>query len=101
MTDALLAHTDTILADAEQTLADAGRRWGRGPMRSIHHPANAWSVSQMAFCIGMSTEFVRKEIQANELKASTFGGEYRIHIAEVRRYLSEKDFPQPEWMIAE
>lgn len=56
---------------------------------------NAWSTGQLAQCIGMSSDFVVDEIRAGELTASKFGREYRISVAEVRRYLVSKGFPLP------
>lgn len=66
-------------------------RGGRRPGDAL----NAWSTGQLAQCIGMSTDFVVGEIRAGELGASKFGREYRIAVAEVRRYLISKGFPLP------
>ena len=104
-----------VLAAADQELAASDavhvtcvverRRVGRPNGRraidqcSINKPANAWSTAQMAFCIGMSAGFVQSEIICGELKASLFGGSYRIAATEVRRYLEAKGFPVPPWML--
>lgn len=95
-----LAEADAMLARAERRVVGERRKSGRPPggRRSIDKPANAWSTGQMAWCIGMSSGFVLKEIMAGELQASIFGGEYRIHIGEVQRYLTAKGFPVPTWM---
>lgn len=75
------------------------RRPGRpGGRRAVDHPANAWAISQLAFWIGMSHGFVRREIEAGELRASLFGAEFRIHRDEVKRYCEAKQFPVPDWM---
>lgn len=103
-----LAAADQALADADAVLGHAERRkaerraGGRPPTgrRSVDVPANAWSTGQMAFWVGMRTETILREIEAGELRASMFGREYRIHVAEVRRYLISKDFPMPDWMKA-
>lgn len=98
--DQALAHATTELEHAERRKTE--RRIGRPPggRRAVDQPVNAWSTGQMAYFIGMSSGFVVSEIKAGELRASIFGGEYRIAIVEVRRYLKEKNFPLPQWMAA-
>lgn len=96
-----LAEADAVLEQADRRVAER-RRPGRPPggRRAIDKPANAWSTGQLAWCIGMSSGFVLKEIAAGELQASVFGSEHRIHISEVQRYLASKGFPVPAWMTA-
>ena len=55
-----------------------------------------WTTTQLAAWIGMSADFVLREIYARELVASQFGREYRIPVAEVKRYLQVKAFPVPD-----
>mgnify|MGYP006935486153 CR=1 FL=1 len=86
---------DEALASAEQAIRSGGRP---RIARVIDRPVNAWSTGQLAYVIGMSSWFVSKEIATGEIKASRFGTEYRIHVDEVRRYLTDKGFPLPEWM---
>lgn len=99
--DQALEQADAALEQADRRVQErrsTGRpRTGR---RSIDRPANAWSTGQMAFHVGMTSWFIVREIEAGELKASRIGREYRIHVAEVRRYLEAKGFPLPEWMTA-
>lgn len=86
-----------VLTEAERRMAD--RRHGRsGGRRTVDQPANAWSTAQLAYWIGMSPGFILGEVKTGELKASSFGGSYRIHASEVRRYLETKGFPVPAWM---
>lgn len=86
------------LAEAEATIRRAGQGDRRRTARVIHEPVNAWSTGQLAYVIGMTSWFVHKEIASGEVRASKFGGEYRIHVDEVRRYLTAKGFPLPLWM---
>ncbi len=101
----VIAAADAALADAATVLEKADRRVSRdrrggrpGGRRSIDRPINAWSTGQLAYHIGMRSEFVLTEIRAGQIKASMFGHEYRIHSDEVRRYLESKGFPVPQWM---
>lgn len=104
----VIADADAEIARAEQLIAEGDRRQverrgpGRPPTgrRAMDRPANAWSTGQMAYCVGMTTWFVVREIEAGEIKGVRIGREYRIPIVEVRRYLQAKGFPVPAWMHA-
>lgn len=99
--DDAFAQADAVLEQADRRQAER-RKSGRPPAgrRSVDVPANAWSTGQMAYWIGMTTETILCEINTGELHAAMFGREYRIHIEEVRRYLTAKGFPLPTWMMA-
>ncbi len=88
-------HDGRVVANQAQQLVARVRKGGR-PRASKPTSAHAWSVSQLADWIGMSKQFVRNEIKAKELQASTFGGEYRIPTGEVVRYLEAKGWPTPQ-----
>jgi excisionase family DNA binding protein len=84
------------MADLRNPMQPDRRHEPRGGRRAGERQVDAWSTGTMADCIGMSSDFVRREIEAGELKASRFGREYRIQVDEVRRYLLAKQFPIPD-----
>lgn len=76
----------------EQRSGDDRRRPPRGGRRQSDQ---AWTVTQLAAEINMSSNFIRTEIETGELRASKFGREYRIAYEEVARYLTSKGWPAP------
>lgn len=85
---------------AQHTDRRSGHRGGgRRATDEPHGPA--WTTGQLAHEIGMSADFVVSEIRAGELVASKFGREYRIAAAEIRRYLTAKQFPVPDHLASE
>lgn len=95
MSDPQQVLEDGLNAVRQATQLIARVRKGGRPSVKKPTSAHAWSVSQLAEWIGMSKQFVRNEIKAKEIKASTFGGEYRIPTGEVLRYLEAKGWPTP------
>lgn len=93
-----IEQADALVKDVERQVSERKRTGRPAGRRTIDKPAHAWSTAQLADWIGMSSGFVLTEINAGEIKASNFGGSYRIHTTEVRRYLESKGFPTPSWM---
>jgi excisionase family DNA binding protein len=73
----------------------------RGGRRAVDQPSDtAWTVSQLAYYIGMSADFIERQIDVRKIKATRLGTAIRISTIEVFRYLDEQEFPRPsqEWM---
>jgi hypothetical protein len=68
---------------------------GMGGRRATDHSI---PLRPLAEAIGMSADFLLKEIAAGELKASQFGREWRVPTLEACRYLDAKGWPLPRWL---
>jgi hypothetical protein len=68
---------------------------GMGGRRATDHSI---PLRPLAEAIGMSADFLLKEIAAGELKAVQFGRAWRVPTFEACRYLSDKGWPLPPWL---